>query len=153
MITKFIIILISIPVKTLKLLFVPKYFYTATRNLGKILITDDNVFSTDGYSKPNRRVVVTSDDNKNIKVNKIKSDLDYDPNATTASRNKQKRFTTKIDYNKYSPLTKESVVEYKQYDRNELTGNKLNINDSHFTDTGVRLSNTDLRKINRNIKK
>lgn len=144
--------MVKIPLNTMRFLFSPNYFLK-TLNLGKILITNDSTLSEDGFSKSGRRVVVTSDNRKNIKVNKITSDKDFDPNASTASKNKQKRFTTKIDYSKYpNALTKESVVDNKQYSINQHTGNKLKITDSQLTDTGEKLSASDLRKVKRNIK-
>lgn len=153
MITKFIITLASFPFKTLMFLFSPRYFRSVT-NLGKILKTNDNVFSTDGYSKSNRRVVVTDDDGKHIKVNKITSDKDYDPRATSKQRKKQRRFTTKIDYKKYpNALTKESVVDIKQYSINERTGKRLKITDRDFRDTGDKLTRSDMSNVVKKIRK
>lgn len=53
-------------------------------NLGRIYITNDSLFSKDGYSKPNRRVVVLSEKDNSAIVCKIKSIKDKNGNIRTS---------------------------------------------------------------------
>jgi len=127
---------------------------TIIKRVGNIMKTNDNVLDKNSYSKPNRRVVVTYDNGKTIKVNKITKDKDFVSTSTAQERTKQKKFTTKIDYLKYpKSLNKESVVDKKQYKVNQATKKSLTYNDKELVDLHERLDRTDMKKVNKLIKK
>jgi hypothetical protein len=127
---------------------------TIIKRVGNIMKTNDNVLDKNSYSKPNRRVVVTYDNGKTIKVNKITKDKDFVSTSTAQERTKQKKFTTKIDYLKYpKSLNKASVVDKKQYKVNQATKKSLTYNDKELVDLHERLDRTDMKKVNKLIKK
>lgn len=148
-----ILSLVTLPVKTILFLTSPTYFKSVT-NIGKILITNDNVLDANKYYKENRRVVVTYDNGKNIKVNKIMSDKSKFKSKSIDSKENLNLRTIKLDYRKYpKSLDKESVVDVKAYSINQRTKRKLTINDTELKATGETLSRSDIRKINNKIYK
>lgn len=153
MITKYTLIFLKIPFQFLMFLVSPTYFKNTINHKGKILITNDNVLSAN-FSKPGRRVVVTSDDGKNIKVNKITKDKSFLRKRDLDAIAKQKLTSVSIDYKKYPKvLNKPSVIDNKIYEVNQITKSKFTINDSEFNDTGIKLTRGDMKKINKKINK
>lgn len=151
MISKFLVFLILIPVKTLLFLVSPTHFKKVINHKGKILITNDNVLDTNNFTKGNnRRVVVTKDNGGNIEVNKITKDKNHIKTATKVEQEMQNNSSVKINYKNYpKSLNKESVVDNRVYTINQKTKKPITINDIEFTDTGDRLTRNDLRKVNK----
>lgn len=101
---------------------------------GKIYITNDSLFSRDGYKKKNRRVVAVNNDKNHMHVVKIKGL--YDGNG--------KRRKNLIPIEHYEGLTKLSGIHpfvHKKTKRNTP------IKESKLRKTNVRLNKWDMKKI------
>ena len=106
---------------------------------GKIFITNDSLFSNDGYKKKNRRVVVLNNDKSAAVVCKIKSLKDKDGKV----REKL------IPIEKYSCFTKPSGVDpfLKTH-----TNSGENIKIEKMKPTTSRLNKWDMKKVKEGIK-
>ncbi len=107
---------------------------------GKIYITNDSLFSHDGYSKANRRVVVLNNDKTQATVCRIKALKDKDGKV----REKL------IPIENYPCLTKPSGVE-PYLKKQTVRGSKFNVN--KMKPTTSRLNKWDMKKVKNGIKK
>ncbi len=101
---------------------------------GKIYITNDSLFSYDGYSKKNRRIVAINNDRNSMKVLKIKSLYDK----------KGKLRKNLIPIEKYPDINKISGIDKKIYSR---TSRNKKIKENKLKKTKSRLNKWDLKKI------
>lgn len=107
---------------------------------GKIYITNDSLFSKDGYKKSGRRVVVINNKKQEAEVCKIKSIKDKN------GRVREKL----IPIERYPCLTKDSGVDPKVYERTNK-GSKIKV--SKMKPTTSRLNKWDMNKVKKQIKK
>ena len=107
-------------------------------NLGRIYITNDSLFSKDGFSKPNRRVVVISENNKSATICKIKSLKDKNGNIRTSL----------VPIENYPCLRNASGVDTRLLTR---TARNNPINVSKMKKTNSRLNKWDYSKVKSKI--
>lgn len=101
---------------------------------GRIYITNDSLFSKDGYKKSGRRVVVLNKDKNEAVVCKIKG-----------IKNKDGIIREKlIPIERYPCLTKDSGVDPKVYNRTKR-GNSIQV--SKMKKTTSRLNKWDMKKV------
>ena len=101
---------------------------------GKVYITNDSVFSRDGYNKPGRRVVAVNNDRQRMHVVKIKGLYD-------GSGNRRPKL---IPIERYNVLHKPSGIfpfVHKQ------TAKGYPIRESKMKKTKARLNKWDMEKI------
>lgn len=103
---------------------------------GKIYVTNDSLFSRDGYKKKNRRVVAVNNDKNRMHVVKIKGL--YDDNG--------KRRKNLIPIEHYEILTKPSGIHPYVYKKNKW-GKAIKERKLHKTN--VRLNKWDMKKIDK----
>ena len=101
---------------------------------GKIYITNDSLFSRDGYSKSNRRVVALNENKNRLHLVKIKGL--YDKNGV--------RRGNLIPIENYDGLTKPSGIDPYVY---KTTKRNSPIREGKLKKTNVRLNKWDLEKI------
>ncbi len=106
---------------------------------GRIFITNNRLFSNDGFNKGNRRVVVLNNDKSEAVICKIKSLKDKEGNL------RQKL----IPIERYPCLTKPSGVDPNLRKRT----NKGKINLQKMQPTAGRLNKCDMKKVKEKIKK
>lgn len=106
---------------------------------GRIFITNDRLFSNDGFNKGNRRVVVLNNDKSEAVICKIKSLKDKEGNL------RQKL----IPIERYPCLTKPSGVDPNLRKRTNK-GGKINL--QKMQPTASRLNKWDMKKVKEGIK-
>lgn len=102
--------------------------------LGKIYITNDSLFSKDGYKKANRRIVAINNDKNQMQVVKIKGLYDKNGNL--------RKNVTPIE--NYSCLTKPSGIDKTIY---KQTARKNPITETRLKKTNCRLNKWDIKKL------
>lgn len=107
---------------------------------GRVYITNDSLFSKDGYKKGGRRVVVINKDKKEAVVCKIKGIKN--PDGTIREK--------LIPIERYPCLTKDSGVDPKVY---KETSRGKNIEVSKMKKTNTRLNKWDMRKVKEKVGK
>lgn len=105
-------------------------------NRGRIYITDDSLFSRDGYSKKNRRVVALNENKNRMHVAKIKGLYD----------DQGKKRKKLIPIEKYPDIRKPSGIYPHVY---RTTAKGAPIKASKMKKTNTRLNKWDMRKISR----
>ena len=101
---------------------------------GKIYITNDSVFSRDGYSKPGRRVIAINNDRENMHIVKIKGL--YDDKGVFRKH--------LIPIERYSVLDKKSGIDPYVYIKTKWN---TPIKECKMRKTNVRLNKWDMKKI------
>jgi len=101
---------------------------------GRVYITNDSLFSPDGYSTPGRRVVAVNTDRNNMHVVKVKKLVD----------DKGKPRKDMIPIEKYGSIRKPSGV-YPYVYRKTAQGNP--IEEKRMKKTKTRLNKWDMKKI------
>lgn len=102
----------------------------------KIYVTNDSLFSRDGYKKKNRRVVAVNNDKNRMHVVKIKGL--YDDNG--------KRRKNLIPIEHYEVLTKKSGVDPFVHKNTKWN---TPIKESKLRKTNIRLNKWDMKKIDK----
>lgn len=101
---------------------------------GKVYITNDSVFSRDGYNKPGRRVVAVNNDRQHMHVVKIKGL--YDGTG--------KKRSNLIPIEHYDVLYKPSGIDPFVH---KVTKHNKPIKETKLTKTKARLNKWDMKKI------
>lgn len=107
---------------------------------GRVYITNDALFSNDGYRKSGRRIVVINEDKNEAVVCKIKGIKRPDGSI----REKL------IPIERYSCLTKDSGVDPKVYKKTRR-GNNIEV--SKMKKTTTRLNKWDMKKVKEKVDK
>ncbi len=101
---------------------------------GRIYITDDSLFSPDGYKKPGRRVVAVNNDRQNMHVVKIKGLTD----------NSGKPRKNLIPIERYNVTNKPSGI-YPHVHKKTAAGKAIKAD--KMKKTNARLNKWDMKKI------
>lgn len=107
---------------------------------GRVYITNDALFSKDGYRKSGRRVVVINEDKNEAVVCKIKGIKRPDGSIRE----------NLIPIERYPCLTKDSGVDPIVYKK---TGRGNNIEVSKMKKTDTRLNKWDMKKVKKRVGK
>ena len=108
-------------------------------NIGRIFITNDSLFSKDGYVKPNRRIVVISESNNIAHICKIKSIKDKNGYIRESL----------VPIESYPCLTKKSGVDPHLIVK---TSRNNPINLKKMKKTNSRLNKWDYKKVKSSLK-